>query len=215
MDLDLNQRVYIVADGGAGLGRAVTDSLVAEGARVVLAGSGEASLASAVADLGEARSTFVVTDAGRAGDAPTSLTVAAKDAWGRLDGALITMRRSSACTSYRLTGGTVAECAITDLPPVAGADVGGYATTLEGSATARWLALLQKRWIRRPCSGCCWAKGSNIALPGRQLPVGLELAAEREDRDRLGTRTSHPRHGRVHIVGVPCATGVDDREQRV
>ena len=49
MDLGLTDRVYLVTGGAGGLGRATADVLVAEGARVVLSGRSEESLASAVA----------------------------------------------------------------------------------------------------------------------------------------------------------------------
>ena len=47
MDLDLTDRVYVVTGGARGLGRATADVLVAEGARVVLSGRSEETLAAA------------------------------------------------------------------------------------------------------------------------------------------------------------------------
>ena len=47
MDLQLRERVYVVTGGARGLGRATADCLVAEGARVVLSGRSEESLAAA------------------------------------------------------------------------------------------------------------------------------------------------------------------------
>ena len=53
MDLGLTDRVYLVTGGARGLGRATAEVLVAEGARVVLSGRTEETLASAVRDLGD------------------------------------------------------------------------------------------------------------------------------------------------------------------
>lgn len=89
MDLGLKDRVYIVTGGARGLGRATVDLLVAEGARVVLSGRDRDSLEAAVADLGEG----AVAQVGDNADPETGerLVTAAKDLWGRLDGALISV----------------------------------------------------------------------------------------------------------------------------
>ena len=89
MDLDLKDRVFIVTGGARGLGRATADCLVAEGARVVLSGRTDESLASAVEKLGD-HAVTVVADNAEAGT-PGRLIAAARDAWGRLDGALISV----------------------------------------------------------------------------------------------------------------------------
>ena len=89
MDLGLSQRVYVVTGGGRGLGRAVTNLLVAEGARVVLSGRSRDTLDAAVGELGG----NAVAVAGDNADPDTAqrLVDAAKDNWGRLDGALISV----------------------------------------------------------------------------------------------------------------------------
>ena len=89
MDLDLKDRVYIVTGGARGLGRATADVLVADGAKVVLSGRSAESLAVAKEALGDA----VVTVAADNGDpaTPGRLIAAAKDSFGRLDGALISV----------------------------------------------------------------------------------------------------------------------------
>ena len=53
MDLELQDRVFVVTGGARGLGRATADCLVAEGARVVLSGRSEESLAAAPQTLGD------------------------------------------------------------------------------------------------------------------------------------------------------------------
>ena len=89
MDLELTDRVFVVTGGARGLGRATADSLVAEGARVVLSGRSEESLAAAAEQLGDAVTTVVADNADPA--TPGRLVAAAQDAWGRLDGALISV----------------------------------------------------------------------------------------------------------------------------
>ena len=62
MDLEIRDRVFILTGAARGLGRATADALVAEGAKVVLSGRSEESLATAVAELGEDSATSVVAD---------------------------------------------------------------------------------------------------------------------------------------------------------
>jgi 3-oxoacyl-[acyl-carrier protein] reductase len=89
MDLGLTDRVFLVTGGGRGLGRATADVLVAEGARVVLSGRSEQTLASAVRALGD-RAAYVVADNADA-DTPRRLIAAARERWGHVDGALISV----------------------------------------------------------------------------------------------------------------------------
>jgi 3-oxoacyl-[acyl-carrier protein] reductase len=90
MDLGLDGRVYVVTGGSAGLGRATAEALVADGARVVLSGRHQESLDTAVAELGENHATAVVADNADPGT-PGRLAEAARDTYGRLDGALISV----------------------------------------------------------------------------------------------------------------------------
>ncbi|HEV2797778.1 MAG TPA: SDR family oxidoreductase [Nocardioides sp.] len=94
MDLQLTDRVYLVPGGARGLGRASAEALVAEGARVVLSGRSQQSLDEATAALDEAAGReaavgVVADNADRA--TPSRLLAAADDAWGRVDGALISV----------------------------------------------------------------------------------------------------------------------------
>lgn len=88
MDLDLNDRVFIVADGDSGLGVPTAECLVAEGARVVLSGRDGDSLEAATAALGTSAAMPVVTEAADPA-VPERLVAAALSRWARLDGALI------------------------------------------------------------------------------------------------------------------------------
>ncbi len=89
MDLELTDRVYVVTGGARGLGRATADRLVAEGARVVLSGRSEDSLAAAVAELGDAAVSVTADNADP--ETPARLVAAARDSFGRLDGVLVSV----------------------------------------------------------------------------------------------------------------------------
>ncbi|MEJ7794746.1 MAG: SDR family oxidoreductase [Nocardioides sp.] len=89
MDLELEDRVFIVTGGARGLGRATADCLVAEGARVVLSGRSDKALTAAVDELGD-RALSVVADNADP-ETPKRLLAAARDTWGQVDGALISV----------------------------------------------------------------------------------------------------------------------------
>lgn len=89
MDLELDDKVFILTGAARGLGRATADVLVAEGARVVISGRSQDSLDSAVQSLGE-RAHGVVADNADPGT-PAALVAAAHERFGRLDGALISV----------------------------------------------------------------------------------------------------------------------------
>lgn len=89
MDLDLRDRVYLVTGGARGLGRATAECLVADGANVVVSGRSRASLDEAVAELG---GQAIAVEADNADPAtPGRLIAAAREKWGRLDGALVSV----------------------------------------------------------------------------------------------------------------------------
>lgn len=89
MDLQVKDRVYVVTGGSRGLGRATVDALVDEGARVVVSGRSEESLDGVRRALGDAVVTVAADNADPS--AATRLVGAALEAWGRLDGALISV----------------------------------------------------------------------------------------------------------------------------
>jgi 3-oxoacyl-[acyl-carrier protein] reductase len=89
MDLQLKDRVYVVTGGARGLGRATADVLVGEGAKVVISGRSEESLAEAAGTLGSSATTVVADNADPS--TPGRLVAAARDAYDRLDGALISV----------------------------------------------------------------------------------------------------------------------------
>jgi 3-oxoacyl-[acyl-carrier protein] reductase len=89
MDLGLSERVYVVSGGSKGLGYATAECLVAEGAKVVVSARTAEALDAAVTRLGPS-ARGVITDNS---DPATGerLVAAAVDAWGRLDGALVSV----------------------------------------------------------------------------------------------------------------------------
>jgi 3-oxoacyl-[acyl-carrier protein] reductase len=107
MDLGLRGRVYLVTGGSRGLGFAGAEALVADGARVVLSAPHETSAAAAATRLTEAAgtagaATWVVADNADPA-APGQLIAAAKDQFGRLDGALISVGGTPAGTAVATT----------------------------------------------------------------------------------------------------------------
>jgi 3-oxoacyl-[acyl-carrier protein] reductase len=90
MDLGLTERVYVVTGGSGGLGRATAEALVADGAKVVVTGRHQDSLDETVGALGAGHATGIVAD-NAAQDTPARLVEAARSAYGRIDGALISV----------------------------------------------------------------------------------------------------------------------------
>ena len=103
MDLGLRDRVYLVTGGSRGLGFAAAQALVADGARVLLSAPHESTAVAAAARLApdaapDAVAWAVADNADPA--AAGQLIAAARDRFGRLDGALTSVGASP--------GGTIA-----------------------------------------------------------------------------------------------------------
>jgi len=90
VDLGLRDRVYLVAGGSRGLGLATAEALVAEGARVVVSGRDAGSAARAAESLGSGHAAGLAADNADPAT-PGRLIAAARDEFGRLDGALISV----------------------------------------------------------------------------------------------------------------------------
>lgn len=91
MDLGVAGKVYVLTGASRGLGFATAQTLVSEQARVVVSSRDQHNVDEAVARLGgPAHATGLVADLAE-DDAPDRLVAAARDSFGRVDGALISV----------------------------------------------------------------------------------------------------------------------------
>ena len=99
MDLELAGKVVVITGGSDGLGLALAERLVAEGAAVAVCGRDEERLASAEAALAAAGGDVLAVraDVERAADI-TRLVDGAVDRWGRIDGIVHNAGRSAGGT---------------------------------------------------------------------------------------------------------------------
>lgn len=91
MDLGLAGNVYVVTGGTQGLGRASADALVGDGARVVVCSRDAERVEQTVAALGGSEAAVGVQADLADVRTPERLVTAAHDAYGRLDGALLSV----------------------------------------------------------------------------------------------------------------------------
>jgi 3-oxoacyl-[acyl-carrier protein] reductase len=107
MDLGLRNRVFLITGGSRGLGFATAKALVGEGARVVVGAPHETTAAAAANRLASSAATADAAAWAVADNAdpatPRRLIAAAKDRFGRLDGALIS---AGGTPSSTMTGTT-------------------------------------------------------------------------------------------------------------
>ncbi|MFG2050269.1 SDR family oxidoreductase [Micromonospora sp. NPDC048935] len=91
MDLGLTDRVYVLTGASRGLGYATAQSLVADGARVVLSARDPDAVAAAAQQLGGPEHAVGLTADLADPATPEQLVAAAREHFGRLDGALISV----------------------------------------------------------------------------------------------------------------------------
>lgn len=91
MDLGLTDKVYVVTGGSKGLGYATARALVDDGARVVVSSRNADSVTAAVAELGGPGHAAGVPADLAATDTPDRLVAAAREHFGRVDGALVSV----------------------------------------------------------------------------------------------------------------------------
>ena len=178
MDLGLRDRVYLVTGGSRGLGFAAARALVADGARVLLTAPHEATATTAVArltqDAAGAAAWAVADNADPA--VPGQLITAARDRFGRLDGALISVGGSpggtladtgddawrAAFESIFLGAVRLARVLAADLSGTSQDDAGTAALTGTGGSIAFVLAAS----VRAPLPGLAISNGLFPGLAG-------------------------------------------------
>ncbi|MER5291023.1 SDR family oxidoreductase [Streptomyces pharetrae] len=89
MDLGLKDRVYVVTGATRGLGNATARELVDDGAKVVITGRDEGTVADAAAALGPDAVGVAVDNADP--EAPARLIATARERFGRFDGILVSV----------------------------------------------------------------------------------------------------------------------------
>ncbi len=175
MDLGLRDRVYLVTGGSRGLGFAAAQALVADGARVLLSAPSESTAAAAVArlaqDHGPGAAAWAIADNADPA-APDQLIAAARDRFGRLDGALISVGGSP--------GGTVADTGddawrsafesvflgAVRLARVLATDLGNSGATASLAGTGGSIALVLAGSVRAPLPGLAISNGLFPGLAG-------------------------------------------------
>lgn len=179
MDLGLRGRVYVVTGGTGGLGRATAEQLVADGARLVLSSRSPEHVASTVAELGAEQVEGVVADNADP-QTPGRLVEAARQRFGRLDGALVSVGGPPAGTAadttdeqWRAAFESVFLGTVRLVRQVAAALAEG-----EGGA----IALVLSTSVRTPIAGLAASNGlrPGLAMVAKQLateygPAGVRL----------------------------------------
>jgi 3-oxoacyl-[acyl-carrier protein] reductase len=186
MDLGLRDRVYLVTGGSRGLGFAAAQALVADGARVLLSSPRESTAAAAVARLTQdgapgAAAWAVADNADPA--VPGQLIAAARDRFGRLDGALISVGGSPSGSvadteddAWRSAFESVFLGAVR-LARVLAADLGEHqdgAASASLTGTGGSIAFVLAASVRTPLPGLAISNGLFPGLAGVVKPLADE-----------------------------------------
>jgi 3-oxoacyl-[acyl-carrier protein] reductase len=175
MDLGLRDRVYLVTGGSRGLGFAAAQALIGEGAKVVIASPHEVTASVAADRLAQSStaantSTWIVADNGDPA-APSRLIAAARESYGRIDGALISVGGTPTGTvasttdhAWRAAFESVCLGAIR-LARVLAAEVGSERTSLPGG-TGPSLVFVLASSVRAPLPDLAISNGLFPGLAG-------------------------------------------------
>ena len=177
MDLGLHDRVYLVTGGSRGLGFAAARALVADGAHVLLSAPHEATAAAAVArltrDAGHGAAAGAVADNADPAT-PGQLITAARDRFGHLDGALISVGGSPGGTIATTTDDawrSAFESVFLGAVRLAGALAADLGATAGGDTAARTgtggsIAFVLAASVRAPLPGLAVSNGLFPGLAG-------------------------------------------------
>lgn len=170
MDLGLADRVYVLTGASGGLGLATARQLVADGARVVVSARAPERVAAAVEALGgPARAIGLTADLADPGT-PDRLVAAAREHFGRLDGALVSVGGPPGGTAAEVTDAQWRESFETIF-------LGSVrlARTVAGALTdGGAIALVLSTSVREPLAGLGISNGLRPGLAG----VAKDLADE-------------------------------------
>lgn len=175
MDLGLAGRTYLVTGGSAGLGRATVDALVADGARVVVSGRDADRLATVAADHGAAVAT-VVADNGDP-DTPDRLVGMARERFGRVDGAVVSVGGPPAGAALAVTDeqwrGAFESVFLgtARLVRAVAQAIGADGAAREDAGAGGAVALVLSTSVRAPISGLAISNGlrPGLAMLGKTL----------------------------------------------
>lgn len=171
MDLGLRDRVYLITGGSRGLGLATAQALAADGAKVVLSARDASAVAEAAAGLGGPGQAVGITADNADPEAAARLLAASREAFGRLDGVLISVGGPP--------GGTVMEVGddawraafeSVFLGAVRLARLAGEALGADGS-----IAFVLSSSVRSPIGGLAVSNGLRPGLAGVAKNLADEL----------------------------------------
>jgi 3-oxoacyl-[acyl-carrier protein] reductase len=218
MDLGLADKVFLVTGGSRGLGFATAQALVAEGARVVIASRDQQSVDAAALELS---CTGIAADLADP-EAPARLVEQAVAAYGRLDGALVSVGGPPAGETLGLTDeqwkgafdsvflGALRVCrAVVEALPEEG---GALALVLSTSAKTPIGGLAASNGLRPGLAMLCKSMADelgprNIRVNGL-LPGRVETDRVRElDGPDPATRKAHEASIPLRRYGLPAEFG--------
>jgi len=175
MDLGLAGRAFVVTGGTRGIGRAIAEALVADGARVIIGGRDQERAMAVATSIGSRDQVIGIGGDLAEPGTETRLLGACAAAFGRIDGACIS-------TGGPETGGVtelsdeqwLAAFSQTHLAVVRMARATAKAMTMEGG-----LLVVLSTSVREPIEGLALSNGLRPGLAGVVGTLAQELAARR------------------------------------
>lgn len=182
MDLNLKDRVLIVAGGSWPFLQATAACLVADGARVVLA-AGDARELESAANQADISAAVCVVPSKDSPVVPERLVAAALDKWGRLDGALIGVAPSPKGNALEVTD-TEWSAAFQSVFLDAVGMIRGISRSLASGGS---VALVLSPNESEPLAPQTVTTGIEAALASVSMQLAVELGPQRHPRQRAGS----------------------------